>query len=141
MTGSNTSSASSNVAAANESGSVRSSSTNASASATTLSGNSGQKATTGGAMSRCGSSACESSVAAPPRPAVRPTTVLGVTDELGASAKAARSSVNSTASASLLANGTVGLVALKQHSAKCNVMLRKMRRGNKRSKSLPSKFK
>lgn len=34
-----------------------------------------------------------------------------------------------------------GFVTLKQHSAKCNIMLRKMRRGNKRSKSLPAKFK
>lgn len=31
-------------------------------------------------------------------------------------------------------------VNLKTHSAKCNIMLRKKRRGNKRSKSLPSKF-
>lgn len=29
----------------------------------------------------------------------------------------------------------------KAHSSKCNIIIKKMRRGNKRSKSLPSKFK
>jgi hypothetical protein len=32
-------------------------------------------------------------------------------------------------------------VPLRHHTAKCNIMLRKMRRGAKRSKSLPSRFK
>jgi hypothetical protein len=32
-------------------------------------------------------------------------------------------------------------VNVRTHTAKCNIMLRKKRRGNKRSKSLPSKFK
>jgi len=31
-------------------------------------------------------------------------------------------------------------VPMKNHSVKCNIMLKKMRRGNKRSKSLPAKF-
>jgi len=33
------------------------------------------------------------------------------------------------------------LIPFKQHSSRCNITLRKLRRGNKRSKSLPCKFK
>ena len=36
---------------------------------------------------------------------------------------------------------TPNWIAPKNHSAKCNIMLKKLRRGNKRSKSLPAKFK
>ena len=32
------------------------------------------------------------------------------------------------------------LLPFKQHSSKCNIILRKMRRSNKRSKSVPTKF-
>ena len=38
-------------------------------------------------------------------------------------------------------NSDSNLLPFKQHTSKCNIILRKTRRGNKRSKSLPSKFK
>ena len=38
-------------------------------------------------------------------------------------------------------NTDSNLLPFKQHTSKCNIILRKTRRGNKRSKSLPSKFK
>jgi hypothetical protein len=35
---------------------------------------------------------------------------------------------------------SVNWASMKNHSAKCNITLKKKRRGNKRSKSLPSRF-
>ena len=47
-------------------------------------------------------------------------------------------SKHGTTSHSSLSNNWI---QLKNHSAKCNIMVKKLRRGNKRSKSLPAKFK